>query len=422
MKVGVGRRLAWAWLALVGVAGALAPLVSFTGFSPVEQHVELRLQPPGTSALPSSPQLDGDTAHFQHLDRDRDGAIHGAAELLVLYWVDRFARLVMADHDSDRDGRIVRAEWPRDFQALSTGLRDELRAATADPESLWRALTPRVGAAGFEAWDTNGDGAIARDELLEASRPFRPFESDEALARLDADGDGRIVVAEYPGAPEARRFLLGSDALGRDLLTRLCHGAGISLAVALLATLVSVLIGALWGTTAALAGGRVDALMMRLVDVLYGLPFVFVVILLVMAFGRSVFNLFLALGAVQWLTMSRIVRAHVRGLLERDFIRAAVVMGLPPWRIAATHLLPHVARPALAYAGLMVPAVVVEEAFLSFLGLGVQPPQASWGTLLTDGVAVMSTHPWLAVWPAAALSVTLLALHAGLSRPQGSRG
>lgn len=439
-RLGLGGLLGLGWLVLAGLAGASAPWLArwATGFSEAEQHVELRLAPAGTLAIPRDPSWDGDGSHFGRLDLDGNGAVGGAEELAGLATVERFARFALSDYDGragERDGRLARSEWPLDFQDLAPGFRDELLAQAAGvpgvgdvaeaARAAWERLQLGRGA-GFDAWDLNHDGAVDATELLEAARPFRPFEiPDDALTLLDRDHDGQITPAEYPGAPVARPFRLGADALGRDVLTRLIYGAGVSLAVGLLATLVSVLIGTAWGTTAALAGGRVDAAMMRVVDVLYGLPFIFVAILLVMAFGRNVFNLFVALGAVQWLTMSRIVRAQVRGLLERDFVRAAITMGLPPWRIALRHLVPHTLGVVGVYAAVLVPAVIVEEAFLSFLGLGVQPPHASWGTLLTDGVGVMSTHPWLVVWPAAALCLTLASLHTlgdALERSRGLSG
>ncbi len=213
-----------------------------------------------------------------------------------------------------------------------------------------------------------------------------------------------------PQAP-SRLHLLGTDALGRDLLTRILYGARISFAVGLLATLVSLTIGVAYGAVAGLAGGRVDALMMRLVDVLYGLPFMFFVIVLVVLFGRNILNLFLALGAVQWLTMARIVRTQTLALRGRDFVLAARAVGASSPRLLIRHLLPNALGPIVVYTTLTVPAVMLEEAFLSFLGLGVQPPMASWGSLAAEGAAAMDVYPWLIVFPGLALSLTLLSLN-----------
>jgi oligopeptide transport system permease protein len=211
--------------------------------------------------------------------------------------------------------------------------------------------------------------------------------------------------------PPSARHPLGTDELGRDLFTRILHGARISFAVGLLATLVSLGIGVSYGAVAGLAGGRLDQLMMRTVDVLYGLPFMFFVIILVVLFGRNILNLFLALGAVQWLTMARIVRTQVRSLAAREFVLAARAAGASPARLLTRHLLPNALGPIVVYATLTVPAVMLEEAFLSFLGLGVQPPMASWGSLAAEGAASMDVYPWLILFPGLALSLTLLSLN-----------
>jgi oligopeptide transport system permease protein len=204
---------------------------------------------------------------------------------------------------------------------------------------------------------------------------------------------------------------LGTDELGRDLLTRTLYGARISFAVGILATAVSLTIGVAYGALAGFRGGRVDHAMMRIVDILYGLPFMFFVILLMVFFGRNILNLFIALGAVQWLTMARIVRGQVLSLRVREFVLAAHAMGAPPARVLVRHLLPNAVGPIVVYATLTVPAIMLEEAFLSFLGLGVQPPMASWGSLAAEGAAAMEAYPWLIIGPGAALAVTLLSLN-----------
>ncbi len=215
----------------------------------------------------------------------------------------------------------------------------------------------------------------------------------------------------YGAKPPTRTHLLGTDELGRDLFTRILYGARISFAVGILATLVSLTIGVTYGSVAGYAGGRLDHLMMRIVDILYGLPFMFFVIILMVIFGRNILNLFVALGAVQWLTMARIVRGQVLSLKVREFVLAAQAIGASPLRLLARHVLPNAVGPIVVYATLTVPAVMLEEAFLSFLGLGVQPPMASWGSLASDGAAAMEVYPWLILFPGLALTVTLLSLN-----------
>ena len=215
----------------------------------------------------------------------------------------------------------------------------------------------------------------------------------------------------YGAKPPTPSHLLGTDELGRDLLTRVLYGARISFAVGILATLVSLTIGVAYGSVAGYAGGRLDRVMMRIVDILYGLPFMFFVILLMVLFGRNILNLFIALGAVQWLTTARIVRGQVLSLRGREFVLSAYAMGAPPRRILVRHLLPNALGPIVVYATLTVPAVMLEEAFLSFLGLGVQPPMASWGSLASEGAAAMEAYPWLIVFPGCALTLTLLSLN-----------
>jgi oligopeptide transport system permease protein len=213
--------------------------------------------------------------------------------------------------------------------------------------------------------------------------------------------------------PPSWRHPCGTDLAGRDLLTRVLYGGRISLLVGFIATLVSLVIGITWGAIAGYAGGRTDNLMMRFVDLLYSLPFMFFVILLVAYFGRSILLLFLALGAVQWLTMSRIVRGQILTLREQAFVEAARALGYSGRRIIFRHLVPNLLGPVIVYATLTVPTVMLEEAFLSFLGLGVSPPASSWGLLAAEGASAITavrTNWWLIAFPGAALSLTLLAL------------
>lgn len=204
---------------------------------------------------------------------------------------------------------------------------------------------------------------------------------------------------------------LGTDTLGRDMLTRVLKGGQVSLAVGLLATFVAACIGVTYGLISGLAGGRIDAAMMRVVDILYAFPFINFVILLMVVFGRHFWLIFIAIGAVEWLTMARVVRGQVLALKNLEFVTAAKASGAGFWHIVLKHLLPNVIGPVIIYASLTVPGVMLLEATLSFLGLGIQPPNASWGVLLGDGSQVMQTYPWLLLYPGLFFSSTLLALN-----------
>ena len=204
---------------------------------------------------------------------------------------------------------------------------------------------------------------------------------------------------------------LGTDPLGRDMLTRILHGGRVSLEVGLLATAVAAIIGVFYGMVAGLAGGRVDAAMMRIVDILYAFPFINFVILLMVIVGREFWLIFVAIGAVEWLTMARVVRGQVLALKNLEFITAARACGAGFWHIVWKHLLPNVMGPVIIYASLTVPGVMLLEAALSFLGLGIQPPDASWGVLIREGANSMESYPWLLLYPGIFFSTTLLALN-----------
>ena len=212
-------------------------------------------------------------------------------------------------------------------------------------------------------------------------------------------------------APPSARHWFGTDGVGRDLLTRTLSGARVSMAIALLATSVSCLIGIPWGAVAGYLGGHVDQAMMRFVDGLYALPFILLVILLGALFGRSIHLLFIALGAVSWLDLARIVRGQTLAAKNEAYVEAARAMGATMPRIVFRHIAPNVVGPAIVYATLTVPGVVIAESFISFLGLGVQEPRTSWGVLIADGAREMSTSPWQLAFPAAFLAATLFSFN-----------
>jgi oligopeptide transport system permease protein len=205
--------------------------------------------------------------------------------------------------------------------------------------------------------------------------------------------------------------LLGSDALGRDLLARLMIGLRVSLAVGVVATFVSLVIGVMWGAAAGYIGGRTDEVMMRIVDILYSLPFIFFVILLMVTFGRNFILMFLAIGAVEWLTMARIVRGQTLSLKQREFIEAARAAGLERNAIVIRHIVPNLLGPVVVYVTLTIPGVILAESFLSFLGLGVQEPLTSLGSLISKGAQDMELAPWLLIFPSIVMVVTLMAFN-----------
>lgn len=205
--------------------------------------------------------------------------------------------------------------------------------------------------------------------------------------------------------------LFGTDANGRDLLVRTLYGGRISLSVALVATIVSLVIGVLYGAIAGYFGGRIDNIMMRFVDIMFSLPFMFMVILLMVVFGRNILLIYAAIGAVEWLDMARIVRGQVLALKRREFVEAAKALGVKDSKIVSRHLIPNAIGPVIVYVTLTVPKVILLESFLSFLGLGVQEPLTSWGVLISEGQQMMESAPWMLIFPSVFLAVTLFCLN-----------
>jgi oligopeptide transport system permease protein len=270
----------------------------------------------------------------------------------------------------------------------------EPAAAGVRPASLWgdawrrlRRNRAAVASAAFLAWLS----------ITVALAPWLPGMQDPTAQDL-----------RLGATPPTAAHWFGTDDLGRDSFARVVYGGRISMLVGLVGTLVSLVIGVTWGAVAGYRGGRLDDFMMRVVDVLYSLPYIFLVILLLVFFSRSLVMLFVALGLVQWLTMARIVRGQVLSLKQQTFVEAARALGAGDRSIIFRHIVPNTLGPVIVYTTLTVPAVILQEAFLSFLGLGVQPPAASWGTLVSDGARVLALFPWLVIFPGLALSLTLL--------------
>ncbi len=282
----------------------------------------------------------------------------------------------------------------------------EARAALAGIASRMHATLDavRLGGRGARATLTSARPIDERElAYFERSEAFRP---PNAVERRD---DGRTLIVDAPF--ETVWLPAGADANGRDLLARMMIAGRISLAVGVLGCAVAASIGVAWGAVAGYAGGRVDSAMMRVVDVLYALPFLFFVIMLVVVFGRRFVLIFVAIGAVEWLDMARIVRGQTLSLKNQEFVVAARALGLPPASILSRHIAPNLAGPVAATLALLAPRVILLESFLSFLGLGVQEPLTSLGVLVADGARHIESAPWMLIFPAALLSLMLIAFN-----------
>ncbi|WP_375457489.1 ABC transporter permease [uncultured Methylobacterium sp.] len=298
-----------------------------------------------------------------------------------------------------------------DLRQLPPGLAAQPDAAHLRP-ALDR-LAFRIRAEVAEASRTGGSLHLvltARTPIEERGLVYLPRSDLFGEARVVArDPDGRRLTLAVP----VRRlsFPLGTDVHGRDLLSRSLVAGRVSLLIGLTATLVALLVGVAYGAVSGFAGGRVDAAMMRVVDILYALPFVFFVIVLVVFFRAGLALVLIAIGAVEWLDMARIVRAQTLSLRRRDFVRAAEALGLSAAAILARHVVPNTLGPVTVAATLLVPRVILLESFLSFLGLGVQEPETSWGVLIAEGARSLESAPHMLAGPAAFLVATLVALN-----------
>jgi len=235
------------------------------------------------------------------------------------------------------------------------------------------------------------------------------------LVPLISPHDYRVQKLELQKKAPNGSYWMGTDPNGRDLMVRAFYGGQISFAVGLLATVVSLAIGVSYGATSAFLGGRIDSAMMRFVDVLYGLPHMFLVIIVMSILGRNFLVVFMVLGCFSWMTLSRIVRGQVLSLKEKEFVEAARALGVTTPEIIVRHMIPNILGPVIVYSTLTVPSVMLQEAFLSYLGLGISEPSTSWGLLISDGASALNPvriYWWLIVFPGSLLAITLFCLNA----------
>jgi oligopeptide transport system permease protein len=281
---------------------------------------------------------------------------------------------------------------------IEKSLRDAMKRARLDV-SDWKLDGDRVFVTLVSAKEI--DERVIR--YLDRSDTFE----DAKVEEKSADG----LKLTLSSRVELNKFYFGTDNNGRDLLTRTFIAGRVSLAIGLLAGLVAVVIGVLYGASSGFIGGKTDEVMMRIVDVLYSLPFIFFVIMLVVFFGRNFVLMFLAVGAVLWLDMARIVRGQALAIRRTEYVQAAEALGVGKWGILIRHVIPNLLGPVVIYMTLLVPQVIILESFLSFLGLGVQEPMASWGVLISTGAKNIGTANWLLIFPSIFLTTTLFALN-----------
>lgn len=257
-------------------------------------------------------------------------------------------------------------------------------------------------------------GKIVTQSRRSAEKSLQGIVTDENVKfplKQTFDITETITAQVEASKKHERRYFLGTDYSGRDMLSRIIYGGQVSIAIGLIGTLTSVIIGIVIGALAGYLGGKVDYLLMRFVDIMYGLPYMLLVIILMAIFNRNILNLFFALAMVSWLTIARMVRGQIMSLKNQEFVEAARSMGASTWRIIFKHLVPNSLSVIIVYSTLRIPAFIMQESFLSFLGLGVQAPFASWGSLVGDAVAGMTLYPWKLIFPAIAMTLFLFAMN-----------
>ena len=309
----------------------------------------------------------------------------------------------------EQSNQEVRSQVLNDLKVKTPGLSEEDYAANLEME--------------LKTMGTKGFDAIAKTNLLGKITTQITRSTEKTLAQEIKDGTAvfpmkkTIQVSENLTAQieaskkHSRHYLLGTDYSGRDMLSRIIYGGQVSIAIGFIGTLTSVLLGILLGALAGYLGGKVDYFLMRLVDIMYGLPYMLLVIISMAIFGRNILNLFIALALVSWLTIARMVRGQVMSLKNSEFVEAARSMGASTWRIIFRHMVPNSLSIIIVYSTLRIPAFIMQESFLSFLGLGVQAPYASWGSLVGDAVTGMTLYPWKLIFPALAMTIFLFAMN-----------
>lgn len=268
-------------------------------------------------------------------------------------------------------------------------------------------LSQRAGGAPTKLWDTLYQSTSARIGFV----LFFTIALACFLGPIFIPHSYELTQLSLGASAPSAKHLFGTDVLGRDLLIRTLIGGQISIFVGFLATAVALIIGTAYGMVAGYVGKRTDALMMRFVDTLYALPFTIMVILLTVLFGRSLILIFLAIGAVEWLTLARIVRGETRTIKTQGYVQAAQLNGLPHHQIIARHILRNLISPVIVFATLTIPSVILLESVISFLGLGIQAPLASWGSLINEGAQKFDVYPWLLIFPSIFFSLTILSLN-----------
>jgi len=392
-------------LVLMAAVGPEAT-TALTGFGYDEQHTAFPFTPPGFSDVPERVQsFDGDQKAFDLLVGKGTETIDPAAR------GDDAAIGYTIDHTGAARCPLVQ-ESAQAFREISMLMADAWQGGGTQGEVDTQTISEEL--AQWPVWSREvliecAPYVCSLDVLMGSTRFLRITE--EGLASMDVDKNGVVARNEFLGAPKLKSHLLGSDGLGRDSLVRLLRGLRMSVIVGGIAALVASIIGVAYGAAAGISGGMVGGAMMRFVDILYGLPYIFIVILLISIVGPSTMNLLLAIASVQWLGMSRTVRGLVGSLLTTQYVEAARTLGCGPVRLVFSHLIPNARRPIVTWSALLVPASIKEEAFLSFLGLGVQAPDASLGTLIADGAPRIGEYPWLVVAPSIILFLLVLLIN-----------